>query len=425
MRKKIFFISLIVTLFFGGFLIAQAQTGYEPLTEIPGLTNNINAETEIDLGVFLTNAYNFLIALAVVTAVVMITVGGFQYLTSAAAGSKETAKKRIWDSIRGLVLILLTYIILFTINPNTVSLDFLTGVKNIGPVQIDESEISGYYFEYRDLTNPNAEIQRDSFNKDELGLCNQTLLDKRNTTVAPFEATADSCVREPLQQDQEVYSYQYFARNEPELALVSRRNRTPQEQRVRSPYYLSETSCEESREQKEREFVQPYDIVLGCFKEGSTGPEVDPQQTAIIESATVYDATDPSEVHDLYYIGGLGYYSFLFSYTDINGQKTTYRSIPALRQSTCIGRAELIDQLIQSDYFFLVDNSCTAETVGSSSGTNANFKATIINKNTNLTETEEYFVTEAQCLDYVNQAVAITEPKYNVIGTSCLVESKK
>ncbi|MDE2188527.1 MAG: hypothetical protein KGJ35_02245 [Patescibacteria group bacterium] len=80
----------------------------------------------ISLEAFIPYAYKFLLALAVVLAVFMITVGGFEYMLSGAMETKSDAKKKMTDAILGLILALCTYLILYTIDPNLVSSNNLT-----------------------------------------------------------------------------------------------------------------------------------------------------------------------------------------------------------------------------------------------------------------------------------------------------------
>ena len=62
-----------------------------------------------------------MLALAVVLAVFMITVGGFEYMLSGAANTKSDALKKIQDAVWGLLLALVAYLLLYTIDPNLVS----------------------------------------------------------------------------------------------------------------------------------------------------------------------------------------------------------------------------------------------------------------------------------------------------------------
>lgn len=70
---------------------------------------------------YLSNLYRITVGFAAVLAVVMIVWGGIEYIASAANPSaKENAKKRIWAAIGGLLLALLSFLILQTINPSLV-----------------------------------------------------------------------------------------------------------------------------------------------------------------------------------------------------------------------------------------------------------------------------------------------------------------
>ena len=62
------------------------------------------------------------IALAGVFAVLMIVIGGIEYLLSEAFTSKTEAIKRIQAALWGLLIILASYVILNTINPNLLDL---------------------------------------------------------------------------------------------------------------------------------------------------------------------------------------------------------------------------------------------------------------------------------------------------------------
>ena len=61
------------------------------------------------------------IAIAGILAVVVITYAGIEYMVSEAVSSKEAAKKRIWSALSGLLLAFLSYLILYTLNPDLVT----------------------------------------------------------------------------------------------------------------------------------------------------------------------------------------------------------------------------------------------------------------------------------------------------------------
>lgn len=93
---------------------------YQLLEGIPG-----QSSAQSDLPSYVTSILNAGLMLIVLSAVFMVTVGGFLYLTSAGNTSKAgTAKSIIQDSLVGLGLAMLAYLILYVINPDLVTLKF-------------------------------------------------------------------------------------------------------------------------------------------------------------------------------------------------------------------------------------------------------------------------------------------------------------
>lgn len=91
---------------------------YQLLEGIPGQSAN-----QSDLPGYVKSIINAGLILIVLSAVFMVTVGGFLYLTSAGNTSKAgTAKSIIQDSLIGLGLAMLAYLILYIINPDLVNL---------------------------------------------------------------------------------------------------------------------------------------------------------------------------------------------------------------------------------------------------------------------------------------------------------------
>jgi hypothetical protein len=66
---------------------------------------------------FLTQVFNFGIAIAVTLAFIMMVWGGIEYMTTDSWQGKDNGKKRISDALWGLGLALVSYTILWTINP--------------------------------------------------------------------------------------------------------------------------------------------------------------------------------------------------------------------------------------------------------------------------------------------------------------------
>jgi len=75
----------------------------------------------VTLEQYLTWAFRFVLALAGFLAVMMIVIGGVEYIISGASESmRGEAKKRIENAIWGLVMALVSYLVLYTINPSLV-----------------------------------------------------------------------------------------------------------------------------------------------------------------------------------------------------------------------------------------------------------------------------------------------------------------
>ena len=81
-----------------------------------------NTATTLDIGAYLNVLYTYALGIAGVIAVVMIMVGGVQYILGSASGSESISKgkERIRNAIVGLVLLLAAYLVLATVNPNLV-----------------------------------------------------------------------------------------------------------------------------------------------------------------------------------------------------------------------------------------------------------------------------------------------------------------
>lgn len=76
--------------------------------------------------------YKFLIWTVGIAALLMLTIGGFMYMTSAGnQAAAGTAKKIIRDALLGLVIVLFTWVLLNLINPDLVkiNLESVTGLK--------------------------------------------------------------------------------------------------------------------------------------------------------------------------------------------------------------------------------------------------------------------------------------------------------
>ena len=128
-KYKIF----IVTLAFSALLLSFGETAYAQLQYIPLEPIRGFLEGPVGTGggfsTLLNNFFRLGIWVATILAVIMIAIGGVEYMASDAVTSKESAKKKIWGAVWGLLLALGIYLFLFTISPGLISLEL-----KIGPV---------------------------------------------------------------------------------------------------------------------------------------------------------------------------------------------------------------------------------------------------------------------------------------------------
>ena len=114
--KKYYFLLLYIFLP----LVSSAQ-GYQPLAQgLPFATPN-SSPAGTQIGPYLEGMYEIGISIAAALAVIMIIIGGIQYMSSDAIGGKEDGKNRITSALWGLLLALASYLILYTINPDLLS----------------------------------------------------------------------------------------------------------------------------------------------------------------------------------------------------------------------------------------------------------------------------------------------------------------
>lgn len=132
---------------------------YTPLAPLPGYPADgfDFSNKSCPLGQFMNTFIDIFIGIVAILSMIMIVMGGIEYVMSDLVTSKEEAKSRIQNAILGLILSLSIYIILNTINPNllnlcldvktqTIVIDGLEGDENAGtfsPISKDSLEALG------------------------------------------------------------------------------------------------------------------------------------------------------------------------------------------------------------------------------------------------------------------------------------------
>ena len=95
----------------------ETDTTYTPLAKLPGL-GTFDSKEPCALGRYLNILVKILIGFSAVLAMVMIVIGGIEYMTSELVSSKKAGIERITNAILGLLIALTAFLILNTINPN-------------------------------------------------------------------------------------------------------------------------------------------------------------------------------------------------------------------------------------------------------------------------------------------------------------------
>jgi|SRR3989344_77488 len=143
MKKTLYIttrLTIILVMLFTVFSFAYAQPQpttppennnqeYTLLVPLPGIGDT--GEGKTNLSAYLSKMFNLVISLAAVLAFVMITWGGITYATTDAWFKKEEGKNIITNAVWGLVLVIASWLILYTINPQILNFNLVLPKPNI------------------------------------------------------------------------------------------------------------------------------------------------------------------------------------------------------------------------------------------------------------------------------------------------------
>lgn len=102
-------------------LPAQAQVEYTPQVGIPGAIERTVTVDSSTLGRYVKGVYEYGVGVIAIVAAIVLMVAGVMWLTAGgSAGKVEEAKEWIKAAITGLILALVSYTILLTINPDLI-----------------------------------------------------------------------------------------------------------------------------------------------------------------------------------------------------------------------------------------------------------------------------------------------------------------
>jgi hypothetical protein len=124
--KKISEITIVSLMLFCAFSTVSAQLqDYTTLAPLPGVKPTTN------LTDYLPNVFNLSIGIAAVLAFIVITIGGVLYATTDALSGKSQGREYITNAIWGLLLVIGSYVILYTINPQILDFSVAINQSNI------------------------------------------------------------------------------------------------------------------------------------------------------------------------------------------------------------------------------------------------------------------------------------------------------
>lgn len=106
----------------------SCSLGYTPLEPIPGITPANGAydlTSPTGFARFINAIFTIFISAGALLAVLMLTLGGIQYMTASAINNKTRALERAQAAVWGLLLIAGIWLVLNTINPNLLNFNFI------------------------------------------------------------------------------------------------------------------------------------------------------------------------------------------------------------------------------------------------------------------------------------------------------------
>ncbi len=119
----------------------EDNSDYELLAPL-GEFKFFNSKEDCAFGRYLEIMINIFLGICAVLAMVMIIMGGIEYMTSELVSSKENGKNQITQAIFGLLLALGAWLILNQINPNLLKL-CLDKLPRATPVYVERFKITG------------------------------------------------------------------------------------------------------------------------------------------------------------------------------------------------------------------------------------------------------------------------------------------
>jgi len=147
--------TLVTTGLFGVFSVAivhAQQPAYTPLAPLPcttlkdsnGVPNCTQDAKTTTLTNYLPGVFTLAIGLAAAMAFVMISWGGFTLITTDSVYGKQEGREKVWNAVKGLVLVLGAWAILFTINPQLVNFNLNVSTPDYSQIpKVTVTDVNG------------------------------------------------------------------------------------------------------------------------------------------------------------------------------------------------------------------------------------------------------------------------------------------
>lgn len=119
-----FFAALTAVIIFSTFISPASAANDYTLLEPGVYGQQKGTASPNDFGVYASWTFRALLSFIIALSIIYIVAGGFQYLTTATSLGKSEGKDKVWGAIGGLVLALISYLILYTINPDLINWKF-------------------------------------------------------------------------------------------------------------------------------------------------------------------------------------------------------------------------------------------------------------------------------------------------------------
>ncbi len=118
-----------------GIFVAHAQD-YTPIAPLPGTYTGAEGSETTNIALYLSGLFKLMIALGAALAILFAIIGGVQYVAASINPSaKATALEKVQGALIGLTIILASYLLLNSINPDLVRFNYLLPPIGITPSQ--------------------------------------------------------------------------------------------------------------------------------------------------------------------------------------------------------------------------------------------------------------------------------------------------